>query len=210
MADGCPFPKAWCNRRLDKGEHLYHQGDPVEGIHVLLSGLVAMERVDEDGQFAILRIVEPGALLPHSGLLGRELHNGSARALTPVQACLVSTATVKAAIADDPLLGLNLLQRGCEELRRSEDAIFRLCCGDLSERVMGVLEMLAGQLGEGQSDGDVALTLPISWREVGAMVGSRSEVISRLLRRLSADRRLSFRGHRVVLHRARPAMRACG
>jgi CRP/FNR family transcriptional regulator len=205
---GCPFPTAVRNLRFGRGEHLYHQGDPVEGAFSLLSGLVVHERVDENGELVILRLLSPGSLFPYSGLFGPSAHHSSARALSAVTVCFVPTAALVGAVAANPRLGLALLQRGCEELRHNEDAIFRLCCNGVPERLMAVLESLAERMGERLSGGDVALTLPVSWRELAAMVGSGPEVVSRQLRRLSGEGRLSYRGHRVVLHRTL-ALRAC-
>ncbi|KIM00215.1 transcriptional regulator Crp/Fnr family [Paramagnetospirillum magnetotacticum MS-1] len=198
----CPFPTLATKIAVNKGRHLYHQGDLVEGAYSLATGLVALERVDENGELVILKILHRGAFFPCADLLGSGTHESAGRALTDVTGCFVPAERLNAALHEDPSMGLALLKLSSAEIRENEDAIFRLCSTDLPDRVLSTLNSLANESGERASNGDLSLTLPISWRDLAAMVGTGPEVISRLLRRLAGSGRLSFRGRHVTLHAA--------
>ncbi len=196
----CPFPTLSSKFSLPKGKNLYHQGDRVGGAYSLATGMVALERVDEDGDLVILKLLHPGAFFPCANMLGGTLHESSARALTDITGCFVPADRLNTALQEDPSVGLALLKLSSAEIRENEDAIFRLCSTDLPDRVLSTLASLAAETGGRDANGDLSLTLPISWRDLAAMVGTGPEVISRLLRRLADAGRLSFHGRHVTLH----------
>ncbi|WP_231849023.1 Crp/Fnr family transcriptional regulator [Paramagnetospirillum magneticum] len=203
----CPFPTLSSRFSLAKGKNLYHQGDLVGGAYSLATGMVALERVDEDGDLVILKILHPGSFFPCANMLGGNFHESAARALTDISGCFVPAERLTTALHDDPSVGLALLKLSAAEIRENEDAIFRLCSADLPDRVLSTLSALAAETGGHESNGDLSLDLPMSWRDLAAMVGTGPEVISRLLRRLADAGHLSFQGRHVTLHAqgSRPA-----
>lgn len=203
----CPFPQTVAALAFAKGQHLFHQGDPVRGGFSLTSGLVALERVDEHGEAVILKLLKPGDFFPCADLFTDGIHGTGARALTDAAACFVSTERLMAGLAE-PALRRQVMQRSGEEARADQDTIFRLCAGDLAERVLAVIETLAEDHGEPDCQGGVTLRMPLSWRDVAAMVGSSPEVISRLLKRLSESGRLTVSGRDVRLTNSEPVRRA--
>lgn len=194
---GCPLPHSVAELAFAKGHHLFHQGDPVHGAYSLTTGLVALERVDENGDMVILRLLRPGALFPCADLFADGQHGTGARALTDAVACFVPLDRLGAALSQ-PAVRTALLRHGCEEARQSEDAIFRLCSSDLSHRILALLNDLAAE-GQTAADGTRSLLLPLSWRDIAAMVGTSPEVLSRTLRRLAEEGRLAFNGRYVTL-----------
>ncbi|MBX9633675.1 MAG: Crp/Fnr family transcriptional regulator [Magnetospirillum sp.] len=194
---GCPIPHAVAEIAFPKGSHLFHQGDHARGGFSLTSGLVAQERVNEDGDMVILKLLQPGAFFPCADLFTDGLHTTGARALTDVSVCFIPTDRLIASMAD-PAIRAIILRRGGEEARESESIIFRLCAADLGERIMAVLQQLAAS--EPCNDhGRQVLNLPLSWRDVAAMVGTSPEVLSRTLRKLAENGRIAFAGRRVTL-----------
>lgn len=195
----CPFPKFSSRFTMARTQYLYHQGDLPKGIFSLATGMVAIERLDPDGSLSILRILQPGALFPCATLLSEAAHDTAARALTDISGCFVATERLTAALRDTPEIGLALLKLSAAEIKENEETIFRLHSSTLADRLLATLTILAEEIGQQESNGDLSLTLPISWMDMAAVVGTRSEVISRLLRRLSDEGRLSFRGRKVTL-----------
>lgn len=196
-ACGCPLARGVADLDFVRGDHLFHQGDPVRGAFSLTVGLVALERVDPEGDMVILRLLRPGALFPCADLFADGVHGTSARALTDTAACFVPLERLNTALSDAAIRGA-VLRQGSIEARDEEDTIFRLCAADLADRILAVLEQLAAEV-EIAADGTRSLTLPLSWRDIAAMVGTSPEVLSRTLRRLSDQGRLAFTGRRVTL-----------
>ena len=196
----CPFSPVTSRFAVARGQALYHQGDRMRGGFSITSGMMALERVDQNGALIILRILQPGAFFPCSNLMDDAPYETSARALTDVSGCFVPVARLSLALQDNPAMAMALLRLSAAEIRDNEDTIFRLYSTDLPDRVLAALMTLADEMGAREANGDVTVTLPISWRDMAAMVGTGPEVISRLLRRLSDAGRLSFHGRKVTLH----------
>lgn len=194
---GCPLTRAVAELGFTKGRHLFHQGDAVRGAYSLTAGLVAVERVDEAGDMVILRLLRPGALFPCADLFADGVHGTGARALSEVEVCFIPLDRLNAALTE-PSVRTALLRHGCDEARQSENTIFRLCAGHLAERILALLGELATDTAMA-ADGTRSLTLPVSWRDVAAMVGTSPEVLSRTLRRMADEGRLAFNGRYVTL-----------
>lgn len=194
---GCPLTRTVAEVAFDRGRHLFHQGDMVRGAYSLTSGLVALERVNEAGEMVIIRLLRPGAFFPCADLFADGLHGTGARALTPAVACFVPLDRLESSLTN-PGVRNALLRHGCDEARQNENTIFRLCCGHLAERILALLDDLADETPPA-ADGTRSLTLPLSWRDIAAMLGTGPEVLSRTLRRLADERRLAFNGRYVTL-----------
>lgn len=184
---------------LNAGAILFHQGAPVIGGYRLDSGLVALERVAEDGTRAVLKIIRPGSIFPCADLLGGETHSSGARALTKVALNVVTAERLRRAAESDALLAHALMRQALDDARESEDIIFTLCHADLGERVLGILRTLASECGRPGTAGATILSLPMSWRDLAGMLGTCPEVMSRLLRKLAKTGRLGFKGRIVTL-----------
>lgn len=194
---GCPLPQAVAELAFPKGRHFFHQGDPVRGAFSLTTGLVALERVNEDGEMVILKLLRPGALFPCADLFADGVHGTGARAVTDAGACFLPMDRLNTALGD-PAIRNALMRHGCTEMREDESLIFRLCASDLGERILALLRELAADTEEA-ADGSRSLLLPLSWRDIAAMVGTSPEVLSRTLRRLAEAGRLAFTGRRITL-----------
>lgn len=205
---GCPLSHGVAELAFAKGHHLFHQGDAVRGAFSLTAGLVALERVDENGEMVILRLLRPGTLFPCADLFADGQHGTGARALTDAVACFVPLDRLETAMTQ-PALRTAVLRHGCEEARQNENTIFRLCSGHLGERILALLYELAADT-DAAADGTRSLLLPLSWRDIAAMVGTSPEVLSRNLRRMAEEGRLAFNGRYITLAAERADDRRVG
>ncbi|CAA7616961.1 Crp/Fnr family transcriptional regulator [Magnetospirillum sp. UT-4] len=204
------MPHGVAERAWRKGEALYHQGDDRKYLYSLRGGLVILERVDGAGTLTALRLLRPGALFPCADLVGDGSHGNTARALTDVAACLLPADALKAAMRTHAAVGDAVLTTLCGEGRTYEDMAFRLRAMDMGERLLALIEELAAEEGTALPDGGRRVRMPVSWREVAALIGSSPEVVSRLLRKLGGEGRIRVDGREVTLVRREPARQAAG
>lgn len=192
----CPFHHASAPIHFARGDFLFHQGDDLRGAIHLNAGLVALERVGEDGRLVVLKVLRPPALFPCADLFADAPHASTARALTDGRGCLIPRDQMLAGMAN-PATRTMLLKCSAAEARDAEDAVFRLCSGDLSEQVLAALSQVIDQPVE--EDGSIHGVLPLCWRDLAAMVGTSPEVMSRTLRKLEDKGRLKVKGRAVTL-----------
>jgi CRP/FNR family transcriptional regulator len=195
----CRFAGRTCMARAPRKGFLFHEGDPVRGVFILTTGILALERVTERGDLVIVRLVRPGDLFPYVDPTAGEAHTSTARALGDATACFIPQERVAEAMREAPRFGLAMIRLGSSLMRQSEDSVLRLCSSEFSELVVGELETLADQLGRATAQGERVFTLPMPWRDFASMVGITPESLSRLLKRLAKAGRIAVRGHEVTL-----------
>ncbi|MGE5503192.1 MAG: Crp/Fnr family transcriptional regulator [Actinomycetota bacterium] len=208
MGDGpcCRFAGRMTLARAARKGFLFHEGDPVKGAFILLTGILAMERLTERGDLVIVRLVRPGELFPYVDPTAAEAHASTARALGDVTACFLSGERLAEAMREAPRFSLAMVRLGSTLMRQSEDSVMRLCSSEFSDLVVAELEALALHLGRRNPDGDWVFTLPMPWRDFAALVGITPESLSRLLKRLGKAGRIQVRGHEVTIA---PAAEGC-
>jgi CRP/FNR family transcriptional regulator len=181
------------NRRF-----LFHQGDACRGIYYLRSGMVSLQRVDDQGAFIIFGLIKPGGLFSWSDVLGRGQHRNSAQAVGNVQASFIPRDAFLDVLRRDPAAFADTLERASREMQDYEDTIFRLCTADVPERLYWTLRRLAGaERAEGQA---IEFRSPVLKRELAAMIGTSPEGVSRGIRRLEELNIARFSGRTIWLN----------
>lgn len=181
-----------------KRRFLFHQGDDCDGIYYLLTGLVALQRVDERGAFIIFSLIKPGSFFSWSDLLGCGRHRNSAQALSAAKAVFVPRHAFLTAMREDPQALSDTLEQASREIQDYEDTIFRLCTSDVPARLYWTLCQLAGaETAQGTA---IEFKPPVLKRELAAMIGTSPEGVSRGIRRLEEMNIARFSGKTVWLN----------
>ncbi len=92
-----------------KAEPVLDEGQPVEGLLVVLSGTVKIVRWDENGDEDILHLVRPGNFLAETAVFQGDAFPFSATAVSAVHALLVRRDVLLELIRRNPELALQLL-----------------------------------------------------------------------------------------------------
>ena len=61
-------------RHFHDGETLFHRGDPVKEMHVVLAGAINLVRSQSEGSFLILQRAGPGSILAEASLYSESYH----------------------------------------------------------------------------------------------------------------------------------------
>lgn len=196
----CPFERIMKRVTHPTGVYLYRQGEPIANLFNLHTGMVALERILPDGEMVITKLIQPGGLFPLSTALEAGTYAHSARTLTPSNLCSIPADGMNAVARRDPHTAFCLFRRGCEDIGQNEEAITILLGAGLPERTLALLADLARGRAPASDDGMLHFRLPVSWHIIASALGTRREVLSRLLRRLSEQGHLTYRNRDIVLN----------
>lgn len=181
-----------------KRHSVFLQGDRVGTVHYLASGMVGLERLDEDGRMSIVRVLKPGSLFGWSDLLGGGTHRNSAVALQTSRIAAITADRFLAALHAEDRLAAALFRQAAAQVDESEDQILRLSTLGVPDRLYSALRALAGPAAPAP-DGTVEFRVPLMKRELAALIGTSPEGVSRGIRRLEELDVARFRGARVKL-----------
>lgn len=171
-------------RRLRRGARLFSAGDPVEFLHVVLRGRLALVRHDPDGRAATLETAGPGDVFAFASLFADSYHcDGIALDAAAVRA--IPRGRVRAAYAGGGEPALAALRAAALEVRR-----LRALLAIRNRRGAGdrLLDYLA-------ANGPCAL--PVA--RIAAEIGVTAEALYRTLAKLARAGRIRRTGRNLSL-----------
>lgn len=166
--------------RLEAGEALVRQGDPVRFIYNVTSGSVRVCRLLPDGRRQITGFLFAGDFI---SLDAGETHAASIEALEPSTLCRFRTTDYRALVAERRDLEAALLARAGDELAAAREQMVRLGRKSAIERVASFLQALPAADPARPEPADV-VRLPMTRGEIADYLGLTLETVSRAFSRL--------------------------
>jgi CRP-like cAMP-binding protein len=186
-------------QRLRVGTVLFSEGDASNRVILVLSGLVRVSTVTDDGRETILGFRGRGNVLGELAAIDGDEHTATVTVVEEGEALVVPAPRFLQAIADEPELALVLLRSIVGRLRDADRRRAEFVALDVVGRVAHRLAELADEFGE-PADAGIRIGLALSQRELAGWVGASREAVNKALAQLQA-RHLIAADHRhfVVL-----------
>ncbi|MDW7710473.1 MAG: Crp/Fnr family transcriptional regulator [Deferrisomatales bacterium] len=172
---------------------LFREGEPAEGIFVLLSGRVKIYKLSPDGKEHILHVVRPGQAFAEAAVFMPGGYPAYAEALQKSRTLLLPKAPFLALLQDEPGISLNIIATLSRYLKQFADRIEDLSLKDVSARVARWFLNTAREKGRDFWD------LEITKGELASQVGTVSETLSRTLRKFQDAGWVQVRGRFVKI-----------
>lgn len=179
------------------GDVLYAQGDDSCGVYCLQSGLIGIRRLDEHGNSALLRLVNPGDVIGYRSFLKNCPHENTAEILMQSRVCIVNRPTVSRLLAKNPELGMQFLDHSLTDLQQAEDRYMGSVTWKTKTRFLHMLLVLNQRYGNLTKEGEHSLQLPVSRQDLADLIGIAPETMSRIIHRIESDGLAQFDG-RIV------------
>ncbi len=174
-------------RRYRRGEVIFHQGDPGDALHIILSGRVRISSPSENGVEAILTTLRPGEFFGSLALLDGAPRSASASAVEPTETVILPRDRFRQLLNDSPEIRDHVFAELARELRRLTFHVEELHFLDIAGRLAAQLARLAEAQGAVTRGGEIRLEGPITQGELAAMVGSTRQSVNKLLGYLADD-----------------------
>lgn len=167
--------------RYDRNQLLFCQGDAAEYFYIVLEGWVRIFRSLPDGGEVTVSLFTRGESLAEAAIFA-----GSTYPVTGVTAdisrlVLVSATGIRAALDDDPKLGLNMMASMSAKMQLLVRQLEQVSHSTTKQRVAAFLLTLADR----QHTMDIRL--PLDKHLIAARLGMQPETFSRALNKLKAE-----------------------
>jgi CRP-like cAMP-binding protein len=187
-------------RRFRAGESIYNQGEACEGIFCIEAGNVAIRLNDESGSSKIVRMAGAGQTLGYADFFAGKGYRTSAYCLAPTTVCHIAAGPLREVLGHNPALGLAFLAHSAEDLQHADAMSAQQALYTVRMRLAHMVLSFKDVHGAADDEGQIAVTLPMSWQEAAELIGARPETVSRASQALEQDKILSVNG-RIILIR---------
>ncbi|GEP89821.1 cAMP-binding domain of CRP or a regulatory subunit of cAMP-dependent protein kinases [Chitinophaga terrae (ex Kim and Jung 2007)] len=180
------------NYLLKKGELLFRENEPVNGIFFVYDGLVKVHKHWGDDKELIIRFARKGDIVGHRGMGTREaIYPVSATAMAPTQVCFVDMEFFTSSLKVNQGLLYELLLFFADELQTAEKQMRNLVHMPVKARLANAFLLLESQFGYNKEG---FIDIELNKQDLASYIGATFETTFRVLNELIEARLIAIAG----------------
>jgi CRP/FNR family transcriptional regulator, polysaccharide utilization system transcription regulator len=181
---------------IKKGEHIFEEGDTVNGIYCITVGVCKLSKLSANGKDQIVKLVKAGELLGQRTMISEEPANLSAVALEDMEVCFIPKSEVLNMFDQNNQFSRNVMKTICGDLKETSDHLVSISQKTVKERLAETLIYLEENFGK-NTDG--SLRIQLTREELAGMIGTATESCIRLLSDFNKLGLIELIGKKIVL-----------
>jgi CRP/FNR family transcriptional regulator, cyclic AMP receptor protein len=167
-------------RRFETGETIFLMGSSGNSMMAVLSGDVRISVPSTDGREIVLAILHENEYFGEIAMLDGKERTADARAMTSCTLAILERRDVMALFERNPGAWAGMVEVLCERLRATDQHVAEIALLRLPTRLAkALLRTIKAEDGDRAVGGNA---IPLSQRELGALVGAARESVNRCLR----------------------------
>ena len=183
--------------RLKTGTYLFYEGDEVDWLYQVNSGVLRLTRLLVDGRRQVIAFGYPGDVV---GFPADGLHHTDCDALSDVRLQPIRSACLENGQCD-PQLHHSLMQAALREISAMQDHFMMLGRKSAVEKLASFLCVLTERVGQSLG-GFRQITLPMSRSDIADFLGLTTETVSRTLTQLRKSKIIAIDNiHTIIIQR---------
>ncbi len=181
-ADLARLEKFAKTRHFAAKEPVFMKGDPASGMMAVIAGRVRISSYSSEGREVVLNVIGSGEIFGEIALIDGGERTADAVAMEDTELMMLERRDFLPFLERNPELCIKLLMVMCHRLRRTSEQLEDFSFLDLRTRLAKRLLDLATDHGVEEVDGGVRISLVLSQRVLGAMMGTSREAVNKQLR----------------------------
>lgn len=168
------------SKQLQKGDRLFSEGDPIQGVYFIKKGFLKVELNGKQGRPLILQIVGRGSVFGHRLNERHRFHKNSATAASEVQYCYIPHELFDDILKKSPELKDHILDQFLNDLELVEKKAVNLAHKTVREKVAESLLLIADvyQYKEKKQSFRISLCR----QDIADLAGTTKEQVSKVLK----------------------------
>lgn len=185
-------------RHYHKGDILFWEGEPAQGLHYIKNGAVQMSKTNYEGKQAILQIFGSGEVLAEAVLFADAPYPATAEAVDECTVYFLGTGAMQELMLQHPRIALFIIKVLSRRLRTAQDKLKAWAFAGAESRIAKLLLELASGHGVQQDEG-LALELELPHARIAALAGLTRETVSRVLSVWRTDGIIEAKNRKLLL-----------
>lgn len=183
-------------RIIKKGEYIFEEGDSVNGIYCITSGVCKLSKLSANGKDQIVKLVKSGDLLGQRSLISDEPANLSAVALEDMAVCFIPKSEVLNFFDSNNQFSRNVMKKMCGDLKETGDHLVSISQKTVKERLAETLIYLQDTFGKNE---DGSMHIQLSREDLAGIIGTATESCIRLLSDFNKLNLIELNGKKIIL-----------
>jgi CRP-like cAMP-binding protein len=185
-------------RRLAKGEMLFHKGDPAKGFFVVVFGQIKLAFPSSQGNEKVVQILGPQESFGEAVMFMDRTYPVFAEGLTDSLLLHIGSAPVFALLETDPLFARRMLAGLSTRLHSLVQDVETYSLRSSAQRVVGYLLQQCPTRESGEASFDISL--PTSKQVIASRLNLTPETLSRIFHDLSTNGLINVSGKQITIN----------
>jgi CRP/FNR family transcriptional regulator, cyclic AMP receptor protein len=166
--------------KVSKGHTLFKEGDSGDRLFVVVDGKLKLGTSSSDGRENLLSILGPGDMFGELSAFDPGPRTSTATAVTDAKLLSLAHDQVIGLITQHPKVGIQLLGRLAQRIRRTNETLADLVFSDVPGRVAKAIMDLGTRFGVAKDDG-LHVNHDLTQEELAQLVGASRETVNKAL-----------------------------
>lgn len=182
------------NFEVKKGEKVFEEGDPVEGIYFVYKGSFKVHKRWDKEKELITRFARSGDIIGHMGLGKQPLYPVSATALMPSVVCYLDMDFFETTLKVNTDLTYRLMKFFANELQDSHRSMRDLAHMSVKARIAQAFASLLHQFGV---DDNGYIDVEMSRQDISSFAGTTYETLFKVLNDFNKHKIVTMTGRKI-------------
>ena len=178
-----------------KGEVIFNEGDPVNGVYFVYKGKVKVHKQWGDKEL-IIRFANQGQIFGHRGLGHNNIYPVSGTAIEPTEACFIDIEFFTQTLKVNQQFLLELMLFFADDLQESERRMRNLAHMPVRGRLAQALLALNQKFGKTKEG---AIDIVLSRQDIASYIGATYETVFRLINDFVEEGLITVDGKSIFL-----------
>lgn len=182
-----------------KGAVLFFEDQAPRGVFMLCRGRVKLSVCSAEGKMLILRIAEPGELLGLSAVVSDRLYKATAETLETCQVNFIKKEDFLRFLQEQPEACFRVAQHLSQNYHTAYVQIRSLGLSNSAMEKLSKLLLGWSHASGTQTEQGIRLKLGLTHEEIGKMIGTSRETVSRLFSELKGRDAIHLKGSTLII-----------
>jgi CRP-like cAMP-binding protein len=183
-------------RTIKKGEVIFEEGDHINGVFCISSGICKVSKMSSNGRDQIIHLVQKGDILGERSLINDEVANLKATAINDMEVCFIPREEIIKDLQKNSDFSMNVLRDLAASLKSADNVIVDMAQKTVKQRLAEMLINLEDKFGH---DLDHVLNINLSREDIANIIGTATESAIRLLSEFKKEGVIALKGKNISL-----------
>jgi CRP/FNR family transcriptional regulator len=182
-----------------KGQVIYNEDQPANGIYLVINGIVKVSGRADDDYWVVIDLYRHDEFFGESALLNRPSQSEQAIALENTTLMAWTTSEIEGIVMNRPRLGVALLQVLVQREIDFTDRIESFLVDNLARRLARSLIRFSERLGKPESDGSVSMG-PLTHELLSQYIGTSRAIVTLYMQQFRKQGYLQYSRKGIILY----------